>query len=78
MFFQEATPDTSGYMIAGYAITFVILGLYVASMYLRSRNYQRDISLLEEMDEPAADNSANPTDRAARKTAKSGSKKGKK
>lgn len=78
MFFQEATPDTSGYMIAGYAITFVILGLYAASMYLRSRNYQRDITLLEEMDKPSADSPAKPVDRAAKKTAKSGTKKGNK
>ena len=53
MFFQEATPDTSGYMIAGYAIAFVVMGLYVASMYLRSRNLKQDMSILEEMDVPA-------------------------
>ena len=54
MLFQEATPDTSGYMIAGYAITFIILGIYVASMYLRNRNYQQDMTVLEEMDRAAA------------------------
>jgi hypothetical protein len=54
MFFQEATPDTSGYMIAGYAIAFIVMGLYVASMYLRSRNLKQDMSMLEEMDKPAA------------------------
>jgi len=54
MLFQEATPDTSGYMIAGYAITFIILGIYVASMYLRNRNYQEDMNVLEEMDKAAA------------------------
>ena len=53
MFFQEVTPDTSGYMIAGYAIAFIVMGLYVASMYLRSRNLKQDISTLEEMDKPA-------------------------
>ena len=52
MFFQEATPDTSGYMIAGYAITFLVMALYVASLYLRSRNLKQDMSLLEEMDVP--------------------------
>jgi hypothetical protein len=54
MFFQEVTPDTSGYMIAGYAITFIILGIYVVSMYLRNRNYKQDMTLLEEMEKPAA------------------------
>lgn len=50
MFFQDATPDTSGYMIAGYAIAFIVMGLYVASIYMRSRNLKQDISTLEEMD----------------------------
>lgn len=52
MFFQETTPDTSGYMIAGYAIAFIVMALYVASIYLRSRNLERDITMLNEMDEP--------------------------
>ncbi len=54
MFFQDITPDTSGYMIAGYAVAFIVMGLYVASMYMRSRNLKQDISTLEEMDKPAA------------------------
>ena len=53
MFFQDATPDTSGYMIAGYAIAFIVMGLYVASIYMRSRNLKQDMSTLEEMDKPA-------------------------
>ena len=53
MFFQETTPDTSGYMIAGYAITFLVMALYVASIYLRSRNLKQDMTILEEMEEPA-------------------------
>lgn len=53
MFFQETTPDTSGYMIAGYAITFLVMALYVASIYLRSRNLKQDMTMLEEMEEPA-------------------------
>jgi len=53
MFFQEATPDTSGYMIAGYAIAFIVMALYVASIYLRNRNLNQDMSMLEEMDKPA-------------------------
>jgi len=52
MFFQETTPDTSGYMIAGYAITFIVMALYVASIYLRARNLNRDKTTLEEMDKP--------------------------
>lgn len=67
MFFQEITPDTSGYMIAGYVLTFVILGLYVASMILRNRNYQQDMSLLEEMEKAATATPANPPGKGAKK-----------
>ena len=41
-------------MIAGYAIAFVVMALYVASLYVRNRNLNRDLTLLEEMDKPAA------------------------
>ncbi len=50
MFFQEATPDTSGYMIAGYAVAFIAMALYVLSIYLRTRNLKQDMTLLEEME----------------------------
>jgi hypothetical protein len=50
MFLQDATPDTSSYMIAGYVIAFLIMGLYLASIYLRSRNLKQDMSMLEEME----------------------------
>ena len=50
MFLQTPTPDTSGYMIAGYAIAFIVMGLYVASMYIRTRNLNRDMETLEEME----------------------------
>jgi hypothetical protein len=49
MFLQNGTPDTSGYMIAGYIVSFVVIGLYVASIYLRNRNLKQDLSMLEEM-----------------------------
>ena len=50
MFLQSSTPDTSGYMIAGYAIAFIVMGIYVASMYIRNRNLMQDKAMLEEMD----------------------------
>jgi len=52
MFLQETIPDTSGYMIAGYAVAFIVMGLYILSMYLRTRNLNQDIAMLEEMDKP--------------------------
>ncbi len=54
MFFQTTTPDTSGYMIAGYAVAFIVMALYVVSIYLRTRNLHQDMTMLEEMDQPAA------------------------
>ena len=76
MFFQEATPDTSGYMIAGYAIAFIVIALYVLSIYLRSRNLNRDLTLLEEMDKesapskkmPAGEAQSNPVNPALKKS----------
>jgi hypothetical protein len=53
MFLQTPTPDTSGYMIAGYAIAFLVMALYVASMVLRSRNLNQDLTTLEELDKAA-------------------------
>ena len=50
MFLQEATPNTNGYMIAGYAVAFIVMGLYVLSMYLRNRNLHQDLTTLEELD----------------------------
>lgn len=47
--FLETTPDTSGYMIAGFLVTFVTMGIYVASMYIRNRNLKRDVETLESM-----------------------------
>ena len=51
MYFLETTPDTTGYMIAGYVIAFAIMFLYVASLFIRFRNLNRDLAMLEDMDE---------------------------
>ena len=52
MLFQDATPDTSGYMIAGYAVAFIVMAIYVASLYLRNRNLHQDMEMLDEMNKP--------------------------
>jgi hypothetical protein len=54
MFLQETTTNTDGYMIAGYAVAFIVMALYVASLYIRNRNYNQEMTLLEELDKPAA------------------------
>jgi hypothetical protein len=50
MFILETPPDTSGYMVAGYAIAFGVMLIYVVSLFIRSRNLKRDLTMLEEMD----------------------------
>ncbi len=47
--FLETIPDTSNYMIAGYIFAFVIMGIYVFSMYLRNTNLKRDVETLESL-----------------------------
>jgi len=47
---METFPDTSGYMIAGFIIAFLTMGLYVLSVYLRNKNLHRDLETLEELD----------------------------
>jgi hypothetical protein len=49
MFFQDAPPDTSSYMILGYAIFFGISILYVVSLAIRRRNLELDLRTLEAM-----------------------------
>ena len=51
MFFQSSIPDTSEYMILGYTVSFLVIGLYVLSLYIRTRNLKRDLTTLEEMDD---------------------------
>ncbi len=44
-------PDTSAYMIGGYLLFFVVLGIYLLSLGLRWRNLQQELEILEEKDE---------------------------
>ena len=47
--FLETIPDTSGYMIAGYTVAFLVMGIYVLSMYLRNSNLERDAETLRSL-----------------------------
>jgi hypothetical protein len=46
---METTPDTSGYMIAGYVLTFTVLSIYILSLSLRTKNLKRDAETLESL-----------------------------
>jgi len=74
MLFQEATANTDGYMIAGYVIAFIIMALYVASIYIRNRNLNRDLTLLEEMEQIAEAEQAKPKNAPKSVTKRKGKK----
>jgi hypothetical protein len=48
---QPPPPDNSGYMIAGYAVIFGIMVIYVASLFLRQRSMKRDLEILEKLED---------------------------
>ena len=47
---MESIPDTNNYMIAGYVVSFLTMGLYALSMYIRNKNLQRDLETLESLE----------------------------
>jgi len=73
MLFQEPIPNTVNYMIAGYIVTFVVLSVYVASLYLRNRNLKQDMDMLADLESTAA-----IEEKPKKKTAKPVTKKSKK
>ena len=48
---QQAPIETTNYMIAGYAVIFGVMAIYLVSLFLRRRNMQRDLDLLEELED---------------------------
>jgi len=50
MFFQEAPADTTTFMIAGYAVIFGVMLLYIISLNIRKRNLERDLEVLQEIE----------------------------
>lgn len=50
---MDTIPDTTNYMIAGYAIAFATMAIYVVSIFIRSRNLDQDLSTLKDLDEEA-------------------------
>ncbi len=51
MFIQEAPADTFGYMLFGYAVILVTMALYIVSLKVRSNNLEKDLELLEELED---------------------------
>ncbi len=46
---QEGPAETTIYMIAGYALIFGVMVIYILSLWVRWRNLQRDQAVLQEM-----------------------------
>lgn len=47
MFFLQSGPaQTMNYMIAGFTVIFGLMGLYLLSMAVRTRNLEREVDLL--------------------------------
>jgi type II secretory pathway component PulM len=72
MLFDQGTPDTSIYMIAGYSIFFVVTLIYLASLFIRQRNLRRDLETLQSLEseakEPAPEVQAAPAPRKPKPT----------
>lgn len=49
MYLQQAPPDTTGYMIAGYVVIFGVMLIYLVSLIVRRRNLQRDLEVLQDL-----------------------------
>ena len=47
--FQEGPADTTNFMIAGYAVIFGVMLIYLISLLVRQRNLQKDMEVLEEI-----------------------------
>ena len=77
MFILDTPPDTSAYMIAGYTIFFILIILYLFSLFIRTRNLNQDLTILESMKDqsqtaasrPAASESSGSTRRAVKRKA---------
>lgn len=57
MLFLDTTPDTSFYMLLGYAVFLLGPALYIATWFLRRRNLQKDRELYHSL---AAENKKPP------------------
>ena len=47
---QVGPADTTSYMIAGFAVIFGVMLLYILSLVVRKRNLEKDLEVLAELD----------------------------
>jgi hypothetical protein len=51
----DAPANTTSYMIAGYAVIFGAILIYILSLYIRRRNLRQDMEMLESLQEKTND-----------------------
>jgi len=49
---MESPADTLNYLLAGYAVIFGIILIYIASLAVRWRNLRQDEAVLDESEKP--------------------------
>ncbi len=49
--FESANPDTFAYLLLALSVVSIIAVLFIGSMVIRYRNFQRDLKTLEGLDE---------------------------
>jgi len=47
---ETVTPDTTTYMLLGYGVIFVVMAIYIFSLFNRTKKLEQDLVNLEEMD----------------------------
>jgi preprotein translocase subunit SecG len=51
LFLQQQGPaNTVSYMILGYAVIFIVISIYLASLAIRSRNLRQDLEVLKDLE----------------------------
>jgi hypothetical protein len=45
------TLETTNYMIAGYAVIFGVMLVYLVSLFVRWRNLKQDVQILQELED---------------------------
>ncbi len=48
---QQPPANTGSFMIAGYAVIFGVMLIYLVSLVIRNRNLKQDLDLLEELEQ---------------------------
>jgi hypothetical protein len=54
LFLQQGPAETTVYMVAGYAVIFGVMLLYLVSLVVRRRRLAQDLAALESLEESDA------------------------